>query len=510
MLVTMHVPYETGSVDHPTCYVCGVPAPLQRVRLPRPRPGSEPTAAPDSVVDRVNWWTLARLTTLNQDILDIRRQPDVFGAEFANVVLPILPPVEVLSPHEAQRLVVLLGLAGASLGRHYQERDPSRRATPERAFDPFLVGVGRVPFRTYFGAVADRTGTGHCHRDSYASLVRWNVPTSEVWWCGQRLAVLPGIFDDGLVRTYTGAADERRFFELVKVSETIELAVNAALAPVHDATVEAGSDAALRHIGMATVLLEALRRVNTDFAELPPEAGMRPNHFMDVFRQFAVHWVSGDIPPSGALDPEAISRDLLLGTTSPDYAAHLQRLLPALLTPEREALARLDRRPSLVDVVLRQLRLDRPMLAGMSAARLRQTVGRHRVLAALYLLLNAHARASGVHLLLAKKFLFGPQRLREREGLGDPGVVSNRRGTTGMDESFLEGLTRARHRHGLAVLRQLGSTELAKLAGVGRVRAEAPTDLASLVRIVPVAERHPAGDHAAMATGVSSDDEARL
>jgi hypothetical protein len=114
-------------------------------------------------------------------------------------------------------------------------------------------------------------------------------------------------------------------------------------------------------------------------------------------------------------------------------------------------------------------------------AELRKTVGRHPVLAALYHLLVAHARMSGLHLKIAKKYLFAPQRRREAVGFGDPSVVSNRRGTTGMDERYLEELTRARHRHALACLRPLGGHELYSLAGLDRVRAASP-DLGSLVR----------------------------
>ena len=42
-----------------------------------------------------------------------------------------------------------------------------------------------------------------------------------------------------------------------------------------------------------------------DFATPTPALGMLPQYFLDVFRQFAVHWTPGDIPPSGALDAEA-------------------------------------------------------------------------------------------------------------------------------------------------------------------------------------------------------------
>jgi hypothetical protein len=432
-------------------------------------------------VDHVNAWVLTDLPGLNQDILARQRPPGDLAAELARSVLADLPLPESLPVRQAQQLVVLLGLAGASLARHHQELDGRYRATPERAFDPCPVGAGQVPFLAYFGRLADRTGTGHCHRDSYAALTRWNVPTTEVWWAGERLAVLAGVFGDGLVRTYTGVADEQRFFELIKLSEAIELAANTALAPISDVTLDVREPEALRRVGLAVVLLAELRRLNVSFTALPPGEGLRADYFMDVFRQYAVHWTLGDIPPSGALDPEAIARDCLLGVRTPSYEAHTKHVFPGLLDSERAMLTRLGERPSLADVALRSLGLDAVALAQMSPARLRRTVGRYPVLAALYLLHIAHARMSGVHLKMAKKYLFAPQRQREVAGLGDPGVVSNRLGTTGMDELYLQELTRVRRQHALACLHALGAGELESLAGLDGVRA-ASAGLASLVR----------------------------
>src|SRR6266700_2163898 len=260
-------------------------------------------------VDRINTWVLTELASLNQDILAGRRPPGALGAELERSVLADLPAPGSLPVRQAQQMVVLLGLAGASVGRHYQELDPGNRAAPERAFDSCPVGDEGVPFLAYFRSLAERTGTGHCGRDSYASLTRWNVPTTEAWWAGERLAVLAGVFSDGLVRTYTGTADERRFFELIKISETIELAVNTALMPVWDTALDMAGPEALGRVGLAVVLLAGLRRINAHFAALPPAEGLRAGYFMDVFRQYAVHWTAGDIPPSGALDPEAITRD---------------------------------------------------------------------------------------------------------------------------------------------------------------------------------------------------------
>jgi hypothetical protein len=314
-------------------------------------------------IDRVHAWMLTELPRLNQDVLARRRPPGALGAELAHSVLEDLPAPESLTPRQAQQLVMLLGLAGASLTRHYQEQDRGHRATPERAFDPCPVGDEATPFLVYFARLAERTGTGHCRRDSYAALTRWNVPTTEVWWGGERIVVLAGVFGDGLVRTYTGTADERRFFELIKVSEAIEKAINATLMPLSDTTLDVRHSEALERVRLASALLGELRYLNAYFAALPPERGLQADYFMDVFRQYAAHWTLGDIPPSGAADPEAIARDCLLGIRTPSYEAHTKLIFPALLGDERELLTRLMERPSVPETALWSLGLDAVTLA---------------------------------------------------------------------------------------------------------------------------------------------------
>lgn len=439
----------------------------------------------------VTAWVSGPMTELNRDIIAQRRPAGDFPAAVA-VALAALPAApERCPPQDARRLVVLLGLAGAGLGRHYQERDPARRRRPERAFE-LTVGVDSVPFLDYFARLAAQTGTGHPHRDAYASLTRWNLPASEVWWGGTRLATLPSVFDDGLIRTYTGEHDEVRFFELVKLSETVERAVNLALAPLADETVDVCGAEAVHRLGVAAELLDALRRLNTAFAALPPGDGMRAGHFMDVFRQFAVHWRKGDVPPSGALDPEALERDFLLGVDPPGYRGHVTRLRPGMLAGEWDRLSVVMDRPGLPDLLLARLRPSGG-LAAQSVSGLRALLGSCPALAALYLVLRAHARVSSAHLMLAKRYLFTPQRARERAGVGDTGVVSNRRGTTGMDEAALERLTRLRGRHPLTALRRLPAADLESLTGVAALRANLTAE-ARFTTPVPALVRPRASD----------------
>ncbi|GIF02688.1 hypothetical protein [Actinoplanes siamensis] len=404
------------------------------------------------VPDQVGDWVLHDLPRLNTAILDGRAPPGLLVTEADQRVLRHLPDPGRLAPGPARRLVVQLGLLGASVARHYQERTPDGRRHPERAFEPLLTGEQRIPFRRYFAALAGRTGTGHYGRDSYASLVRWNVGTVRVRLRGEVVAELPGVFDDGRIRSYTGTPGEESFFLLVKQGEAIESAVNRELLPLTGAGAGPLGEEAGHRVRQATALLDGLRRLLVEFATRPAGQTMTAEAFMDVFRQFAAHWAPDDIPPSGALDPEALKRDFLLGIALPGYDQQARRLFPALLDQERAEIGALMEAPPLPDRLLADLGSGDSGLA-LPAEQLRRLVARRPVLADWYRLLAMHAQVSGAHLMLSRKFLFKPQERREAAGLGDPGVVSNRTGTTGMTQTHLERLTRARQRHALAALR---------------------------------------------------------
>ncbi|UQU62553.1 hypothetical protein COUCH_26425 [Couchioplanes caeruleus] len=436
------------------------------------------------VLQQVGAWVLEELPRLNLAILRDELPPGAMREAVRTVVLPRLPLPGRWTPAEARQMLVNLGFIGASVARHYQERTPGGKETPEVAFQDLEVGAEGTPFRAYFAAVADRTGTGHDHRDSYASLVRWNVGTIEVRLGGELLTVLPGEFGDGRIRSYTGSGGEERFFTLVKKGEAIELAVNDLLEPLTASGTQFCSEEALSRVRTAVRLLQALRQMFVDFASLPPDRSMPPEHFLDVFRQFAVHWTPGDIPPSGALDPEALKRDFLLGIAIDDYDRHVRRLFPGLLTREREALETLMARPTLPQQMAASLGVDLDALRHAGPAEVRRLLSGHPVLVDWYALLAAHARAAGAHLMLSKRFLFNPQHRRDAEGIGDRPLVSNRSGTTGMTETFLERLTRARREHVLAPLRRAVSAETANSTIAGGVRSR--TGRAAPVEVLPV------------------------
>jgi hypothetical protein len=434
-------------------------------------------------LERMLRWLRVSLPRLNRSILDGDVPAAALPKRLGRFVLADLPEPEGLPVRQAQRLLVGLSFAGASAARHYQEQDHARTATPELAFAPLAAGTGRIPFLEYYARLARQLG--HYHRDSFVALVRWNVPTVEVCWQSERLAVLPGVFDGARVYTYAGDPGERAFFELTKQAEAVELAANLVLRPMSDGEVGLASAEAVRRLRLATVLLGVLRQLTSDFSQLPPDVGLRPAYFIDVFRQFAAHWQLGDLPPSGAQDPEALKRDLLLGLDIPTLDRHVRRQLPALLAADRADVLTLLGRPPMPVRLLAELDLAPTALWAMPAAELRQTVRDHPALAAWYLLLTGHARAAAAHLAVAKKFLFRPAHARAAAGIPDVGLVPRLAGTTGMTESVLDRLTQARHNHLLAPLHQIPHLELVGLAGIEPVTPVSTRDLPAIVRFRP-------------------------
>ncbi|MBO0881030.1 MAG: hypothetical protein J2P17_11930 [Mycobacterium sp.] len=432
----------------------------------------------------VNAWSVDGLTRLNRRILRGASEPEELIHVLNSAVLAELPEVELLPRQAARQLVVHLGLYGASVGRHMQQRHPTFKALPHAALDQLRVGPSGVNFRLYFGALADRAEAGHPHRDSYASLVRWNTPSVSVYWQGERVATMPGEFPAGATRTYTGHPGEHAFLELLKRAETVELAANSLLEPLSSAAIDPVSPEALHAVTLAATLLGAVHRLNLDFMS-PTQVALTPEHFLDVLRQFAVHWTPGDIPPSGAQDVEYLKRDLILGTTFPDYHEHVRRQFRALLATEQEELEALMKRPCLPAQLLHRLELHDTGALQRPVADLRRLLYDHPELAAHYFLLEQNSAVSASHLALAKKLLFKPQCARIRAGIPDGPVVSNSAGTTGMVEQLLIRLARARKNHPLAPLRALSRTEIAEIGGIPRPPNIRTHDLPNIICETP-------------------------
>ena len=313
--------------------------------------------------------------------------------------------------------------------------------------------------------------------------MRWNVPTVEVCQAGERLVVLPGVFGDGDIRTFTGASTEREFFAFLKKAEAVESAANMLLMPLLETVVDLTSCAAVKQIQRASEMMAVVHRLNLEFAGKPAETRMSSDHFMDVFRQFGVHWRVNDLPPSGAQDVEYLKRDLIVGIDYPHYEAAVLRQFPALLDDERQALDRLMHEPSLTELMLKEHDVTVEQLQNATPDELRILAEARPTLVAYQQLLDLNARISSSHLMLTMKFLFKPIRAREAAGIADSGVVSNRAGSTGMLERYLVALTRARKNHALAAFRRIPQDELARLARIETMPTVSSDELPHIIRL---------------------------
>ncbi len=414
-------------------------------------------------VEQIDNWIVAALPRLNRAVLDKQLTIEDLVVRANHRVLHTAPIPEELTPLQAKQLVVDIGLLGASIGRHRQESNLELLRTPQSSFLSLVASQDNIPFLDYMRRLAQRTHTGHPSRDAYASLVRWNVPTIEVKWQGQVLGHNHSVFTNNVVRTYTGNQGEELFLILLKKAEALEASVNELLYPIVSGSVQVNSSHALEATILATTLLDAVHQINLEFTA-KDEFGQHifeTAHFMDILRQFAIHWTAGDSPPSGAQDPEFIKRDFYLGYQFTGYTKHVYKIFPALLAPERNALEQAMRLPNIPSLLASLIGIDAAIFANGSPAQLLQLAVDYPCVIPYFFLMQANGRVASSHLMLTKRFLFKPMRERERRNIPDSPLVSNRAGTTGMLENLLEALAKPRRNH---MLRGFSRIPLSQLA----------------------------------------------
>ncbi len=414
----------------------------------------------------VDRWTLDTLPLWNESLLSGASTIPEFVTELVSGPLRLLPDPRSMSQQYAQQMIVDVGVIGASVGRHRQEQDRALLDSPERSFDGVRVGRAGTPFLDYFTELAAASGTGHPARDALVSLVRWNVPGVTVRWQGETLESVPSVFDDGRIRAYMGKPAEGFLFTLLKKSESVELAVNRMLEPLATGEIRMTSGEACERMRDATGLLYVLHQMNLEFVAHSDEVGFLPEFFIDVLRQFAIHWRPEDIPPSGAEDVEFLKRDFLLGMNYPHYDRHVERIFPALLDEDRDSLRATSDLPSLPDQLLAELGMAADDLAAMSVSDMTAAVHRHPAVSVLYFLLQVNAQVAASHLMLTKKYLFKPTSERDEADRVEAAIVSNYAGTTGMLEKLLESLAAARRDHVLRDFRQLPRDLLKESTGM--------------------------------------------
>ncbi|WP_344567154.1 hypothetical protein [Streptomyces axinellae] len=419
---------------------------------------------------RIDEWTLGVLPRFNQQIPTGQAHvPDMVAA--MNSMLTDMPSADTFSLLQKKQLLVLLGIWGSSAVRHSQERSPYLRDNdPSEILRNISVGGRPVTLKSYFRQLADSSATGHPYRDAYASLVRWGTPASAAFWNGEKLVELPSVFPGGPARTYTDDPGEHLILELFKRAETLERAANLVVEPLWAGSEKCSSREAQERLFIATNMLLGVHRLFLDFPQGDARGKLTVDHFVDVFRQYAVHWEIGDVPPSGPQDVEFVSRDLMSGFGTDSYRRHVWRIFPGLLAEERDRLRNAMDRPSLPELLMTEAGVTGEQLTAASTAELSEMVRTFPSFASLFYFLNAGARLSAIHLAIAKKYLFKEIRARQRRLAEDSAVVPNDAGITGLEEKKLDELHRARHQHFLRTLSRISHADLQELSRVRPVR----------------------------------------
>ncbi|MFQ6395389.1 hypothetical protein ACLMAJ_18220 [Nocardia sp. KC 131] len=411
-------------------------------------------------------WVLDVLPTLGSRV--IAGSLDAFAfTGLANQALAHLPSAADIDVGAARRLIVELGIIGSSVACYCQQQDLDlARHDPGHSLRGLRVGANGTPFRAYFNALVTGSGTGHPNRDAYASLIRWNAPEMSAYSGGSRICTEPSVFDDGHIRTYTAEIGETLIIELFKRCETLELAANVALQPIWTGgTSTMGHGELAERFATARLMLAGVRRLLLDFHRGDDRGSLSVAHFVDVFRQYAVHWDQGDVPPSGPQDVQFILRDLMTGIQMPGYTRHVERIHAGLLASERQVVTEAAARRSLPRVLLDEAGLCTADLNALPDPEVAATLGRHPSLGECYLLLELNARLSAAHLMVAKKYLYKPSRQRDEAGAAVPAPVPNDKGITELTESALDMLNRARRQHVMAGIGRWRAGEVAALCG---------------------------------------------
>ncbi len=380
-------------------------------------------------------WAQTRLPLLNRRVLAGAISLEAFLAE-VNAMLGELTDPTVLSLDNCKRQMTILGMIGSSVERHTQEAG----LPVGRGLRALTTSVGS--FSRYVATLAARLGVPP--RDSFLSYVIWNVPSVSVYLPGesQPTYTLAGVLPEGCAPlTFSNDSSEAHFLHLLKRCTALEAVVNQELWTVIQLDLPLDKPDALRSIGMATLLLHAVRAELLAFMPCAPLA-------LEALRPYACGWDTAETysPPSGTHDPNGIIRDYLLGTLMDGHDRHVAPLFHVF---DQETQREINSARTVLALPMRiawQLGLNMPDdLATCSPDDLRRMIADSPWIEAYYRLYQANADLSVARAALIARYAFLP--LREENALlaGDD---EHRAPTSGL-QCFL----RSRKQHPLRAFR---------------------------------------------------------
>jgi len=431
-------------------------------------------ASVTTVIEGMKTWVVGILPALNQAAYHGSLSYEALAALCNDELLPEAPPVEALTPAQAMQVLMLLGLCGSSIERHAQQQTLRRAltrvappapptpppVTPGQGLERLRVGRHQR-FIDYFQRVADVIG--HPYRDSFTTYIASNGPAIAILHpdTGEMIHGLPAGFSDGTLVTFTQEDAEVEFIRLLKECAGLQGAANLFLEQLQQSGISVAHRDAIRAALHATTLLCAIRAKIVEFMR---RSSFQADFFLDILRQYACPWSQDRAlrAPSGANDPTALHRDVMLfaelvpsSAHFPGYKAHVHQVCSVLMPPEVERITRARRTESLEEQIYTQLGLTKQAINALDERAVLGVLAQHPWLAAYALLYKAQKDVSHAHYGTVMHYLVKPKRARDAQA--DPReavtIVANTHGTTGMDPlQIMQHLNEARAHHFLASL----------------------------------------------------------
>jgi hypothetical protein len=463
-------------------------------------------ASVTTLIEGMKTWVVGTLPALNQAAYNGSLSYEALAALCNDELLSQAPPVEDVNPEQAMQVLMLLGLCGSSIERHAQQQTlrralaivapsapPTPPVTPGQGLERLLVGRHQR-FIEYFQRVADVIG--HPYRDSFTTYIEYNGPAIAILHpdTGEMIHGLPAGFPDGTLLTFTKQDAEVEFIRLLKECAGLQGAANLFLEQLQQSGISVAHRDAIRAALHATTLLCAIRAKMVEFMR---RSSFQADFFLDILRQYACPWSQERAvrAPSGANDPTALHRDVMLfadlvpsSEHFPGYKAHVRQVCSVLMPQDVARITRASRTESLEEQIYTQLGLTKQAINALNERAVLGVLAQHPWLAAYALLYKAQKDVSHAHYGTVMHYLVKPKCARDAHA--DPReavtIVANTHGTTGMDPlQIMKHLNEARARHFLAPLsvgeraRQLIRREVSALGYV-------PPTHAQLLRLVVV------------------------
>lgn len=340
-------------------------------------------------------WLRADMPRLNMQVLKKEVYHDILREHIQHYV-DTFPPTEKLTFTQKVQAIQYFGFAISSIERHSQDLGSpvGQDLARIRGAETLLLTLGEQ--------------TGHPPRDTLYTYSTINRPNT---------------------LTFSGDSQEELFIDVINQSGDALKNAGDLIRPITRYIIQIDDDQATQALFQSHQALEYARKQFLRFIEVvDPRTGqfaLSVPFFRDVLRQFTCDWFIGGQAWTGASAADAVEFkkfDYLIGTIGDHFEQYVLDRMRYLPPHQKAELVEDMQSPSLLDVVMRSLRLSPEKFASLSEAELagRLKEQSHKCLQFIhqYTKLGAmNGRLSATHWSLLANYLIKPTQAGQGTGL---------------------------------------------------------------------------------------------